>query len=266
MAPGVLALASPFPLAEGGGGPSLFRAPLPPRHGDPPSLAPRSGPSLGESASLGTGTIKTRRKKGKTQEGARKRRRRKRKRTRPRAKGTPPSSLTPRRPSGVPMVAARAHVGGWAWCRQSAWTWVILCIAGIVTTAAAAVVSTPLSSSSSSSGPRAVRGALDGVCFVATTIGLARLVVSANPHWRGVACSVTAAAAAGAFISGHVIASPWPLAIFCGCALVGSGALDAALGRFPSAKPRGCVRSVMSRVDPARRREAPCGPKRCVSL
>ncbi|AGO82335.1 hypothetical protein pdul_cds_326 [Pandoravirus dulcis] len=69
---------------------------------------------------------------------------------------------------------------------------------------------------------RALRNALDGACFVALATGVARLFTRrAGSGWRAPAGSMAAAAAAGALAPDYMQASPWSLALFCGCALVG---------------------------------------------
>ncbi|ATE82152.1 hypothetical protein psal_cds_279 [Pandoravirus salinus] len=70
---------------------------------------------------------------------------------------------------------------------------------------------------------RLLRNALDGACFVALAIGVARLFMrSARSGWQAPAGSMAAAAAAGALAPDYMQASPWSLALFCGCALVGA--------------------------------------------
>lgn len=69
---------------------------------------------------------------------------------------------------------------------------------------------------------RALRNAMDGACFVALATGAARLFTRrAGSGWRAPAGSMAAAAAAGALAPDYMQASPWSLALFCGCALVG---------------------------------------------
>lgn len=69
---------------------------------------------------------------------------------------------------------------------------------------------------------RVLRNALDGACFVALATGVARLFMRrAGSGWRAPAGSMAAAAAAGALAPDYMQASPWSLALFCGCALVG---------------------------------------------
>lgn len=69
---------------------------------------------------------------------------------------------------------------------------------------------------------RALRNALDGACFVALATGAARLFTRrVGSGWRAPAGSMAAAAAAGALAPDYMQASPWSLALFCGCALIG---------------------------------------------
>jgi hypothetical protein len=69
---------------------------------------------------------------------------------------------------------------------------------------------------------RTLRNAIDGACFVALATGVVRLIASGTGSgWRVPAGSMAAAAAAGALVPRYMQASPWSLAVFSGCALVG---------------------------------------------
>nr|UDO47792.1 hypothetical protein [Pandoravirus massiliensis] len=70
---------------------------------------------------------------------------------------------------------------------------------------------------------RAVRGALDGACFVAFVAASLRIAMQrVGCGWRVPTGSIAAAAAAGALVPDSMQATPWSLALFCGCALVGA--------------------------------------------
>lgn len=105
---------------------------------------------------------------------------------------------------------ARAHA---RWVCTAA---VVLWLAGTGDAMAAA-------SSDSIMASRAVRGALDGACFVAFVAASMRLAMQrAGCSWQRPAQSIVAAAAAGALVPSSMQATPWSLALFCGCALVGA--------------------------------------------
>lgn len=112
--------------------------------------------------------------------------------------------------------------------REAAIRWICalaaLCMAGVGAAAAAAVGdlgASPIALAGDEA--RIVRNALDGACFVALVTGAARLFVRrVGSGWRAPAGSMAAAAAAGALAPDYMQASPWSLALFCGCALVGA--------------------------------------------
>ncbi|AVK75839.1 hypothetical protein pneo_cds_232 [Pandoravirus neocaledonia] len=98
-----------------------------------------------------------------------------------------------------------------------------LCAAAVVVWLAGTGDAMSAVSSANGMASRAVRGALDGACFVAFMAASVRLALQrAGCSWQSPTRSIIAAAAAGALVPSSMQATPWSLALFCGCALVGA--------------------------------------------
>lgn len=98
-----------------------------------------------------------------------------------------------------------------------------VCTAAVVLWLAGTGDAVTATSADSVMASRAVRGALDGACFVAFVAASARLAMQrVGCDWKGPARSIVAAAAAGALVPSSMQATPLSLALFCGCALVGA--------------------------------------------
>ncbi|AVK76903.1 hypothetical protein pmac_cds_215 [Pandoravirus macleodensis] len=98
-----------------------------------------------------------------------------------------------------------------------------VCTAAVVLWLAGTGDAMTATSADSAMASRAVRGALDGACFVAFVAASARLAMQrVGCNWQSPARSIVAAAAAGALVPSSMQATPLSLALFCGCALVGA--------------------------------------------